>query len=179
MPSTQTLVEIYKCATLIKHSSLWILSSKRWSIIFYQFAARTFWHGIRFELSFEYTNSLLIHVLVHLRILLQKGTLHHVLHSKLFHAKLQKENGLSSGDWTCVLGLAKPVCYPPSGGDPTVSNDSKSATMGDYVTNIGQILKNSQCLGNFFTFSIPLLYRVFYLGLGNPHCIVNFFHFFN
>ena len=38
---------------------------------------------------------------------------------------------MSHGDWTGVLGPAKPVRYPLIGGDPTVSSDSKSATMGN------------------------------------------------
>ena len=43
------------------------------------------------------------------------------------------------GVCTCVLGPAKPVCYPPCGGDFTVSSDSKSATMGDVYTLRGTI----------------------------------------
>ena len=35
------------------------------------------------------------------------------------------------GDWTGVLGPAIPTHYPLTGGDPTVSTDSKSATVGD------------------------------------------------
>ena len=38
---------------------------------------------------------------------------------------------MSRGVWTGVLGTAEPIRYPLSGGDPTVSGNSKSATMGD------------------------------------------------
>ena len=66
------------------------------------------------------------------------------------------------GNWTCVLGPATPVCYPPSGGDPTVSSDSESATMvmhiliGNAINDIAQKGLPSSQQSPIFSYYLPI-----------------------